>query len=66
MDIPKNEILCVWFNDKDDNPRNVITSTKNRETYKLYKVVDNDLVYTKHKAKDPRDLERWVFNNEDD
>ena len=61
---PKNEILWVQIFDLQDKLTHVITSDLHRDTYKLYKVEGDNLIYTKHKASDPRDLERWVYGDE--
>lgn len=63
MTIPKNEILWVQYLGADFTATHIITSDKHRDTYKLYKIEGGDLVYTKHKASDPRELERWVYEN---
>ena len=61
---PKNEILWVQIFDLQDKLTHIITSDKHRDTYKLYKIEGDNLIYTKHKASDPRDLERWVYGDE--
>ena len=60
---PKNEILWVQIFNLQDKLTHIITSDKHREIYKLYKVEGDNLIYTKHKASDPRDLERWVYGD---
>lgn len=64
MIIPKNETLWVQYLNHSDVVTHVITSDKLRTTYKLYEVKTDKLEFTKHKSTDPRDLERWVYNNE--
>lgn len=56
---PKNEIIWVtyWTNNQ---PTFVITSTRNRDYYYLYRVVNIELVKTKHKSKNPTDLEKYI------
>ena len=61
---PKNEILWVQIFDLQDKLTHVITSDKHRDTYKLYKVEGDNLIYTKYKASDPRDLERWIYSGD--
>lgn len=61
---PKNEILWVQYLGSGFTVTHIITSDKHRDTYKLYKVEGDNLIYTKHKASDPRDLERWVYGDE--
>lgn len=58
--IPKGETLWVMYLNADNKRTYAITSDKYRNTYKLYKVENDNLIYTKRKSADPRDLERWV------
>lgn len=64
MKLPTNEILWTQYLNNKDKVIHIITSDKHRDTYKLYKVEGDNLIYTKHKASDPRDLERWVYGDE--
>lgn len=59
MEAPKNETIWVVYI-IDDKPGYVITSTRSREVYFLYKVEDEKLIKTKHKAENPMDLEKYV------
>ena len=57
---PKNEILWVQIFDLQDKLTHIITSDLHRETYKLYQVNGDNLTYTKHKATNPLDLEKYI------
>lgn len=59
MTIPKNETLWVRYLDLSGAVTHIITSDKHRDTYKLYKIVDNKPVYTKHKSDNPLDLDKF-------
>lgn len=56
---PKNEILWVQYLVKG-NPKYVITSNKHRNIYYLHEVVDGNLIKTRHKNKDPAELEKYI------
>jgi hypothetical protein len=58
--IPKNENVWVQYI-QDDKVTHIITSTKMRDIYYLYKIDDNKLVKTKHKSSNPVDLEKWIY-----
>ena len=57
--IPKNEILWVQYL-VDGEPKYAITSDKLRSVYYLCELVDGKLVKTKHKNKDPTQLEKYM------
>lgn len=56
---PKNEILWVQYY-VEGMPRYVITSTKLRDQYFLYDVLDGKLHKTKYKDNDPKQLEQFM------
>lgn len=56
---PPNEIIWVQYL-QNEIPIYVITSTKIRDYYYLYEVKDNKLIKTKHKNKDPTELEKYM------
>lgn len=56
---PSNEIIWVQYL-QNEIPIYVITSTKIRDYYYLYEVKDNKLIKTKHKNKDPTELEKYM------
>ncbi len=60
MTSPKNETLWVQYIAPDGTVTHIITSDKHRDTYKLYKIVDNKPVYTKHKSDNPLDLDKYI------
>ena len=60
MTTPKNETLWVQYIAPDGTVTHIITSDKHRDTYKLYKIVDNKPVYTKHKSDNPLDLDKYI------
>lgn len=57
---PKNETIWVQYKFKGETIY-VVTSTALRDYYYLYKVEDNKLVKTKHKARNPTDLEEFIY-----
>lgn len=57
--VPKNEILWVQHL-VDGKPKYAITSDKLRSMYYLCEVVDDKLIKTKHKNKDPTELEKYI------
>ena len=59
---PPNEIIWVQYL-QNEIPIYVITSTKIRDCYYLYEVKDNKLIKTKHKNKDPTELEKYMKCN---
>lgn len=59
LEAPKNEIIWVTYL-MDSKPAYAITSTKIRDIYYLYKVENEKLVKTNHKAENPIDLERYI------
>ena len=62
FEAPENETIFVVYM-QEGNPTHVITSTKFRDVYYLYKVQKGKLVKTKYSAKDPTDLEKYVWND---
>ena len=60
---PKNETLWEQLINSNDEVTYIITSDLFRSTYKLYIVEDGKPVYTKHKANNPRDLDKWIEVN---
>lgn len=57
--IPKTEI--IWVQQcENDIIKFIITSDKLRIKYKLYKIVDNKAVYTKHNSENPTQLEKYM------
>lgn len=54
-----NEIIWVQYLYKGE-PMYVITSTKLRDEYYLYKVKNGDYVKTRYKNKDPTVLEKYM------
>lgn len=57
---PKNEIIWVQYAIKGETTY-ITTSTALRDYYYLYKVEDNKLVKTRHKTKNPTDLEDFIY-----
>jgi hypothetical protein len=57
--IPNKEILWLQWLDENDNTTYIITSDTHRDSYKLYQVNGDNIIYTKHKSDDPRELEKW-------
>lgn len=61
--VPKNEILWVQYWHKN-KVIYVITSTRMRDTYFLYKVENEDkLIKTRHKSNNPLDLEKFIVRD---
>ena len=61
---PKNEILWEQFINSKDEVAYIVTSDPYRSNYKLYTIDDGKSIYTKHKAENPRDLDKWIEINE--
>lgn len=59
--VPSTETVWLQVLKQDtDIVLYVVTSDKLRQWYKLYSVVDNKAIYTKHKARDPRELDKYI------
>lgn len=63
--IPRGEMICLRYVNQNDEVTYVVTASKvmgkyqEEYVYKLYKVDGEELVYTKHKASSPLDLEKY-------
>ena len=64
--VPRGEMICLRYLNQEDDVTFVVTASKvsgkfqDEYVYKLYKVQDDKLVYTKHKASSPLDLEKYT------
>lgn len=64
--IPRGEMPCLRYIGQDDKVTYVVTASKQmgkyqeEYVYKLYKVDGEQLIYTKHKAKSPLELEQYT------
>ena len=59
--VPSTETVWLQVLKQDtDIVLYVVTSDKLRQWYKLYSVADNKATYTKHKAQDPRELDKYI------
>lgn len=58
--IPKGHILWVTYNDKDGQPKYIVTSDKIRDTYYLYSVKKDGSLTKVKSAKQPvfKELEK--------
>lgn len=56
---PKNEIILVQYV-KDDKTIYLVTSSRLRDMYYLYKIEDDKLIKTKYKNKNPTELEKYM------
>ncbi len=54
----KDEIL--WLTQKIEDNTYYVTSDILRQNYKLYILENNKAVFTKRKACNPRELEKWM------
>ena len=59
---PKNETIWVQYIINGEVAY-AITSTSLRDVYHLCTISNNKCVKTKHKAKNPVDLEKYIYEN---
>ena len=60
--ILKNEKICTQYGDGNGNVIFMVTvNVPISDTYYLYEVIDGKCTNTKHKNKDPTELEKWVY-----
>ena len=61
MIAPKNETICLQAKNQKGAVTHIITTDKHKDTYKLYEVSGDKLVYTKRKSNDPLELEKYIW-----
>lgn len=59
--IPKSEKICLRHYTEDKQLTHIITIDPMRN-YKLYEYKNNQALFTKHKCKNPIDLEEHIYN----
>lgn len=61
MTVPKNEAICLQALNVEGEVTHIITTDKHKDTYKLYEVSGDKLVYTKRKSDSPLELEKYIW-----
>lgn len=63
--LPEGEkIIVSYFTEEDTGDErltHIISTTKSRDCYYLYKIKNGTLTKTKYQSKDPTELEKYVF-----